>query len=287
MLKFKVTDLETVDEAVRSLYKETTLGDETYHVLQVEGVADADRVKELNKKIQTFRSTNVRLTKLVDVFAKANDIEVDEKATPEELADTVGARISELTDNGKTPAKIDKKTMDAEVAKRTDQMRKEYEANLKEAKGQASEHYNRLSALEINNAVISEATKIGLADGAAADIVARARQIFTYQEGKVLALEEDGETPKYSKDGISPLTINEWVKRLSEKDGKHLFKPNSGGGASGGTGGAGLRSGIGPNPWKKESWNSTKQMTLIRTDLPAARRLAEEAGRPLPAVINQ
>lgn len=61
-------------------------------------------------------------------------------------------------------------------------------------------------------------------------------------------------------------------------DAPHLFESNAGGGAAGvlahghypgGTGGTAL----GKNPFRKDTWNLTEQMKLIKTDPALAARL--------------
>jgi hypothetical protein len=56
----------------------------------------------------------------------------------------------------------------------------------------------------------------------------------------------------------------------------HLFESNAGGGAAGnGSGGTGNHSG--KNPFRKESWNLTEQMRLLRSDPSLAARLKAAA----------
>jgi subtilase family serine protease len=69
------------------------------------------------------------------------------------------------------------------------------------------------------------------------------------------------------------MSIEEWAEGLV-KDAPHLFERNSGGGAAGS--GAGSSSGA-KNPWRKESWNLTEQMKLIRSDPKQAEQLKANA----------
>jgi hypothetical protein len=77
------------------------------------------------------------------------------------------------------------------------------------------------------------------------------------------------------KDGITPMTLAEWVDALVS-DAPHLFESNAGGGAAGnGSGGVGNRSV--KNPFRKETWNLTEQMKLQKTDPQLAKRLKAAA----------
>jgi len=91
-------------------------------------------------------------------------------------------------------------------------------------------------------------------------------------DGVPRAVEADGKTVKYGRDGVTPLTVSEWVETLVTA-APHLFEGSAGGGASGsGSGGAGgVRAG--KNPFAKETWNLTEQMRLLKSDPTLAARL--------------
>jgi hypothetical protein len=120
---------------------------------------------------------------------------------------------------------------------------------------------------------VAEATKRGLRPTAIPDITARARMTFKLVDGVPQAF--DGEKLRTGKDGVSPLTLAEWVDALGS-DAPHLFEANAGGGAAGsGSGGAGNRSV--KNPFRPESWNLTEQMRLEKSDPQLAARLKAAA----------
>ncbi len=106
-----------------------------------------------------------------------------------------------------------------------------------------------------------------------ADIVSRAKQVFVFEDGKVVP-KKDGQT-WYGPDGVTPISINEWVDRLSV-EAAHLFQNSTGGGASNQGSGAG---GGRPtkNPYKKESLNMTQQGILERDNPSLAAQLRKEA----------
>ena len=133
--------------------------------------------------------------------------------------------------------------------------------------------HGRLTAIQIDQAVVSEATKRGLRATALPDITARARLNFKLVNGVPQAFEADGQTARMGKDG--PMTLAEWVDALVS-DAPHLFEANAGGGAAGsGSGGAGNRSG--KNPFAQATWNLTEQMKLQKTDPQLAARLEAAA----------
>ncbi len=116
----------------------------------------------------------------------------------------------------------------------------------------------RLTAIQIDQGVITTATKRGLRPTAIPDITARARTVFRLVDGAPRAYEADGQTVRVGKDGITPMTLDEWVEQ-QVADAPHLFESNAGGGAaSNGSGGVGNKSV--KNPFRKESWNLTEQM---------------------------
>jgi hypothetical protein len=134
---------------------------------------------------------------------------------------------------------------------------------------------SRLTAIQIDQAVVTEATKRGMRPTALTDITARARQTFKLVNGVPQAFEADGQTARTGKDGVSPMTLAEWVDALVS-DAPHLFEANAGSGAAGSGGGVtGNRSA--KNPFRKETFNFTEQMKLQKTDPALAARLKAAA----------
>jgi hypothetical protein len=130
----------------------------------------------------------------------------------------------------------------------------------------------RLAAIQIDQAVVNEASKRGLRGTAAADVMARARNVFRLVNGCPTPFEANGQTVRAGKDGVSPMNLAEWVDSLVA-DAPHLFEANVGGGAVASGGNVGSRT----NPFRRESWNVTEQMVLMRTDPQLAERLRAAA----------
>jgi len=130
---------------------------------------------------------------------------------------------------------------------------------------------SRLSAIQIDQALVAEATKRGLRPSAIPDITARARNVFRLVSGAPQALEADGQTVRVGRDGVTPLTMTEWLD-TQVSEAPHLFESNAGGGAAG-NGSGGVGQGSGKNPFRRETWNVTEQMRLAKADPQLAARL--------------
>jgi hypothetical protein len=99
--------------------------------------------------------------------------------------------------------------------------------------------------------------------------------VFRLVNGAPTAFEADGKTVRVGKDGITPMNLEEWVD-LQVAEAPHLFESNAGGGAAGdasGGGGATRATRSVKNPFRKETWNITEQMKLMKSDPQLAARL--------------
>jgi hypothetical protein len=95
--------------------------------------------------------------------------------------------------------------------------------------------------------------------------------------GAPAAFESDGKSVRYGRDGLTAMTLDEWVD-TQVAEAPHLFESNSGGGASGNATGAASRShSLQKNPFKKETRNLTEQMRLLKSDPNLAARLKAAA----------
>jgi hypothetical protein len=80
----------------------------------------------------------------------------------------------------------------------------------------------RLAAIQIDQAVVAEATKRGLRASAIPDITSRARNAFRLVNGVPQAFEADGQTARMGKDGVTPLSLAEWAD-MQVNEARHLF----------------------------------------------------------------
>src|SRR5207248_643496 len=130
----------------------------------------------------------------------------------------------------------------------------------------------RLADIQINQGVIVAATKRGLRSGAIADVTLRAQRVFKLVNGVPQA--QEGDRIRYGKDGVTPMTLDEWVESLVT-EAPHLFESSAGGGATGNSGGAAASA---KNPFRKGAdWNLTEQMRLLKTNPAQAAQLKAAA----------
>jgi hypothetical protein len=255
-LKFKFKTREEIPAEHQTLYVER---DGAWH-LDAEGVVEKSKLDE-------FRNSNVSLLKERDELKQRFEgIDPDEVR---KLAEE--KRKLELLAQGHKPEEVEKI-----VEGRIKTLRGELEKQISSLTTERDALNGRLTAIQIDQGVITTATKRGLRPTAIPDITSRARTIFKLVNGAPRAFEADGQTVRYGKDGVTPMTLEEWVD-TQVSDAPHLFESNAGGGAaSNGSGGAGGNRSV-KNPFRKETWNLTEQMKLQKTDPALAARLKAAA----------
>jgi hypothetical protein len=256
MLNFIVDDINAVPEALRAHYHQRADGK---WVLQVQGAVPQERLNE-------FRDNNVRLQQQLEAFK-----DIDPAKAKELIAMEAEIRSGKIKD-GKTAEEI--------VNERTEAMRKAHEKQVADLTKERDVTTQKLARLTIADAAVDAATKLGLRSTAREDLVARVTSTFQLKDGQPTALDSNGQ-PIFGK-GAEPLSIAEYVQDLTEK-AAHLFEPSSGTGATGSKGGHGQGgNGAVVNPWKKETLNLTKQGEIYKKSPETARRMAAEAGTPMP-----
>ena len=244
-LKYKIKSREEIPAELVNLYVER---DGAFY-LDAEGVVDKTKHEE-------FRANNIALTNQLKRFDGIDPDAVrqlaEEKHKLEEAAQIKAGEVDKVL-AARLKAELDK--VHAPVLAERDAL------------------HGRLTAIQIDQAVVNEATKRGLRATAITDITARARMTFKLVDGVPQAF--DGEKIRTGKDGVSPMTLAEWVDALVS-DAPHLFEANAGGGAAGSGGGVtGNRSG--KNPFAQATWNLTEQMKLQKSDPALAARLRAAA----------
>jgi hypothetical protein len=244
-LKYKIKSREEIPAEQVNLYVER----DGAFFLDAEGVVDKAKHEE-------FRQNNIALTNQLKRFDGIDPDAVrqlaEEKHKLEEAAQIKAGEVDKVL-AARLKAELDK--VHAPVVAERDAL------------------HGRLRAIQIDQAVVNEATKRGLRATAITDITARARVTFKLVDGVPQAF--DGEKIRTGKDGVSPMTLAEWVDALVS-DAPHLFEANAGGGAAGSGGGVtGNRSG--KNPFAQATWNLTEQMKLQKSDPALAARLRAAA----------
>ena len=255
-LKYKYAKREEVPVEHQSFYVER----EGVFCLDAEGATDKAKADEM-------RSHNVELRKkLEELEVRFNGIDPDQ--------------VRQLS--------AEKERLEEEQRLKEGKFQEVLETRLKNAKGEWDKERkaltedrdtltSRLTAIQIDQGVTTAATKRGLRPTAIPDITSRARLVFRLVNGAPRAFEADGTTVRYGKDGVSPMTLEEWVD-AQVSDAPHLFESNAGGGAASNGGGAaaGSQRSV-KNPFRKESWNLTEQMKLQKSDPALAARLKAAA----------
>ncbi len=246
-LKYK---LKSKDEAPAELQSHYVERDGAFF-LDAEGVAD-------KAKLDEFRTNNVALLKQVDDLKRKYDgIDSDTARQLEQakrdLEEKVALKAGEV---------------DKVVASRVQSIKGDLERTAAERDALNA----RLSDIQINQGVIVAASKRGLRSTAIADVTLRAQRVFKLVNGVPQA--QDGDRIRYGKDGVTPITLDEWVESLVT-EAPHLFEPSAGGGATGNSSGGAASA---KNPFRKGAdWNLTEQMRLLRTNPALAGQLKAAA----------
>ena len=245
-LKYKFKTKDEIPAELQSLYVER----DGAWTLDAEGVVEKSKHEE-------FRTNNIALTNQLKRFEG-----IDPDAVRQLAEENKSLRTATLSEDAKR-----------EMEKQLKASKSSFDKQLVAVTGERDALTGRLTAIQIDQAVVTEATKRGLRATALPDITSRARTAFKLVNGVPQAFEADGQTARMGKDG--PMTLAEWVDALVS-DAPHLFEANAGGGAAGsGSGGAGNRSV--KNPFRKETWNLTEQMKLQKSDPQLAARLKASA----------
>ena len=253
-IKFKYLKKDEIPAEHAGLYVEN----EGAWVLDAEGVVEKTKLEE-------FRTNNTALLRERDELRQRF-----EGIDPDEVR-----KLAEEKRKLEEAAQLKAGEVDKVLDARVRAVKGDLEKQLAAATADRNALAGRLSSLQIDQAVVSEATKRGLRATATPDIMTRARSVFRLVGGAPTAFEADGQTTRMGRDGVTPLSLVEWiVSQVAEAP--HLFESNTGGGAAGNAaGGSGQRGGR--NPFKRETWNLTEQMRLQRTDPPMAARLKAAA----------
>ena len=151
----------------------------------------------------------------------------------------------------------------------------EAQKRLADLQAERDQFRMRIEANEIDAVVTAAAVKRGLVGTAMSDLQARARAVFRFEGRSLKAVGADGK-PLLGKDG-NPLQPAGWVETLAA-EAPHLFAGSAGAGAAGGASGGGSGSaGSNGNPFRKETWNLTEQMRVMRSDPKRAEQLKAAA----------
>jgi hypothetical protein len=196
-LKYKPNSKDEVPAELQKHYVER----DGVLVLDVEGVVEKARHDELRKNVIDVRN------ELGEWKQRFEGIDPDEVR---KLAD----EKRKLEEAQQIKAGEAEKVIEARVRAVKTDLEKKLAGLTSERDGLNS----RLTAIQIDQAVVTEATKRGLRASAIPDITSRARSTFRLVNGVPQALEADGQTARVGKDGVTPLSVGEWIDlQVSEK----------------------------------------------------------------------
>lgn len=227
-----IIKLETRDawpEELRDLVKESEAGGFELNVVP-------------KTKLDEFRDTNINVSKerdaAVDELKKLKDIipegtDYDEFRTQLTDLQAMAQRVAdgELSENG---------DIEAEVAKRTERMKRELEDQKTAALGAKTKAEERAQAAEgkfknliLKQAVIEAAMdpETGANPEAVDYILSDAQKVFSFDEDDQL-VPRKGDSVLYGSDGATPMSMKEWVSDLVSTK-TILAKPSGGGGGEG------------------------------------------------------
>lgn len=131
----------------------------------------------------------------------------------------------------------DKQGIEALVVRRTESMKADHERvmqrkdqEIAHLKTTAADLDKRWRSDRIKTALLDAAARAGVAKGAMPDAVQRGMHVFVDLDEHGNVVSKNGEDVRYGKDGISPLSPDEWMGTL-KTEAPHLWPASSGGGA--------------------------------------------------------
>jgi hypothetical protein len=254
-MKYLYASETEIPAELKKYYKKQ---DDGTWVLDCEGAVPVQKLNEFRTNNKTLFDEKAALE------ARFKDVDPDEFRKLKARA--------ELVEDGKVIA-ADK--VEAKITERTTAMKTQHDKELQAEKDARKAAEDRVASYEIDGALREAGKALGIRDTAETDLILRGRSVFAMVNGKVVAKKADGAEWFSAKNGEA-LTPKEWVEANLLKEAPHLFAENNGSGA-GGSGGKGSGS-SGPNPWKPETKNITKQMQVEKEDPGLAARLKTEAG---------
>lgn len=264
MLKFIYDNASEVPPALASYFLAGADGKMT---LQVEGAIPKAQLDQFRQKgiddlkakdLELARFNGIDPVKYQDLLSKETELATGKLVNSDKLDEAVALRLAPIT--------------------------AAHEKALKDATEKLNATTAEVSKLKINGALADLGAKNGVKPEAMPDFIARGERIFRLDEnGNVIAVADDGKSPRYANDGFTPLTVEAYVKgAATDKAFSHLFNPSTGSGAPGsGTPGGGT----GVNPWAAATRNLTEQGKILNANPAEARRLAGAAGITLPAGV--
>jgi hypothetical protein len=249
-IKFSYDKIDDVPEPLREHYEEK----DGRFVLKAEGAVAKANADEL-------RQNNIRLANELRTFQERFD-----GIDPDEVRSMLEEKQKREEDKIK-----DKEKFEAALKTRLGPVQTQLEKERTRSKALEAQ----LSDLLIMQSAANAGRQKKIRPEAVEDLTERVKKVFRIQEGKVVATDAAGNAIMNASG--EPLSVVEFVDDLATK-APHLFEASSGTGARG-SGMTGNVTGFdGTNPFKKESWNMTRQGEIYKKNPALAARLKAEAG---------
>lgn len=184
-----------------------------------EATVSQEQYDEVKGKLDEFRSNNVKLMKdMESLQSKFADVDLDQYA--EMMQKARDQKDKKLIDAGK---------IDELVEERTKRMRKDHTKAYKSLQDENATYARQLEGLMIDASVRDHALKQGVASTAIDDVLLRAKAVFKLKDGQAVPMDAEGNVI-YQAGATEPMSVDQWVKGLTES-APHLFTPSNGAGA--------------------------------------------------------
>jgi hypothetical protein len=292
MLTAVVTDINTVDEAVRGFYKEAdgkfvlqVTPAEGFKLENVDGLvsalgAERNLKKGLEDKAKLFEGIDPTLARqAIARVAEYGDLTPEQAKAAKETAE----RLSALD-----PKKDAERIAEEKVNTVTGQLKQQFALRETELTGQveAQTKVNDSLKAQLKNLMVDNTIKAGLAplnplDDArdAIELLAGQQIVTEEKDGKFLVHVKDPLTgaPRIKDSAGTPFTVADLLAEIREKR-PSLFKADNVAGIGTNPGGNPPKNTGQANPWKKETFNRTQQAILTNTKPELAKQLKAQAG---------
>lgn len=277
VMKTVLTTLDDVDESLREHYVEgKDMKGAVQFVLAIDGPIDPiPQVKSLKSENASYR------IKAKDFEEKYGKIKAFEGMDHAEVIAKMD-RIVELeaAHGGKINEDQVNKIVEGRVNGKLAPLQRQLEAVTAENTTLKKQNENFLQnerTRKIGDEVRSAALATKMTPSAVEDAILLAERVMDVtDEGSVVTKDNVGILPG--------LDVRSWMGEMQSKR-PHWWGASEGGGSQGNSGNGG--GGLGPNPWKSESWNMTEQGRIFNTDPVKADKLAKAAGTKIGGMRPQ
>lgn len=185
---------------------------------------------ELKTKLGEFRDSNINFKK--DMEKLQTDLKKFDNIDVGKYNEMV--KLQQDKDDKKL---IDAGKIDELVEERVKRIQEDHAKEYGKLQDQNTSLNSQLEGLMIDSAVRNQAIKSGVVQTAIDDVMLRAKSTFKMKDGEVIPMDAQGNVI-YQTGTTEPVTVDGWVKNLTES-APHLFSPSNGGGSQHGSHGQG------------------------------------------------